>query len=357
MEAQEETRNALETGKDTSEQRRVLPWVVLALVLGAATILLPLRLSLIMAAWTAALTRPLVERMSRALGGRTRGSALVVMLLLLLLLLPVVAALLSLSFGAVDFVHKIFSAGGSKNALSKLVMEHPDIKAHLDLDSAIRMAQQYGSRVWGILRAVAGATAGGLIGLFIFFLGAHTLLVDGQRAWTWIETRSPISPRHLGRLADAFHETGRGLLVGVGLTGLTQGAVATIAYLSLGIPSALVLGLLTALTSLIPSIGTALVWVPVAAGLAITGRWVAALVLVGIGVFVIGLIDNLVRPLFARFGKLNLPTFLLFLAIFGGLAMVGAEGIILGPLLLRLALEAIEIAREEGLVGPRTPLF
>ena len=53
------------------------------------------------------------------------------------------------------------------------------------------------------------------------------------------------------------------------------------------------------------------------------------------------------RPIFSRYGRLNLPTYALFLAIFGGIALYGAAGIILGPLLVRLGVEALDIAREE----------
>ena len=82
----------------------------------------------------------------------------------------------------------------------------------------------------------------------------------------------------------------------------------------------------------------------VAIGLALSGRWVAAIILGAIGVLVIGTVDNLLRPMFSRYGQLKLPTFVLFLAIFGGIALYGAAGIILGPLLVRLGVEALNLA-------------
>ncbi|MEO8877725.1 MAG: AI-2E family transporter, partial [Polyangiaceae bacterium] len=147
-------------------------------------------------------------------------------------------------------------------------------------------------------------------------------------------------------------ETGRGLLVGVGLTGLVQGVIATVAYFALGVPRALVLGLLTCLASVIPSVGTALVWVPIAIGLGLSGRTGSAAILVGIGVLVIGTIDNVLRPVFSRFGKLELPSFVLLVSIFGGLALFGTWGFLLGPLLVRLAKEALIISREERSMPP-----
>ena len=134
----------------------------------------------------------------------------------------------------------------------------------------------------------------------------------------------------------------------IGLTGLVQGLLATAAYFALGVPRALVLGLVTCVASIIPSVGTALVWVPVAAGLFLSGRTTQAVILVAVGVLAIGSIDNVLRPIFARYGKLELPTFVLLTSIFGGLALFGAWGLILGPLLARLAKEALVMVRESS---------
>jgi predicted PurR-regulated permease PerM len=113
------------------------------------------------------------------------------------------------------------------------------------------------------------------------------------------------------------------------------------------VPEPFVLGLMTLMASVLPSVGTALVWVPVTIGLALTGRTEAAIGMGVIGVAVIGSIDNLVRPLLARWGQLALPSYLIMVSMFGGIALVGASGVVLGPLVLRLAKEALVMAREE----------
>jgi len=105
--------------------------------------------------------------------------------------------------------------------------------------------------------------------------------------------------------------------------------------------------LLTCISSLIPSVGTGLIWVPVAIGLALAGRTGSAVIMACVGVGVIGTVDNVMRPIFARFGKLELPVFVLLTSIFGGLAIFGIWGLILGPLFARLAKEALIIARDE----------
>jgi len=106
------------------------------------------------------------------------------------------------------------------------------------------------------------------------------------------------------------------------------------------------LGLLTLLFSIVPLVGTAIVWVPVAAGLALTGRVGAGIGLAIYGVLVIGSIDNLARPWLARRGKLQLPTFVVLVSMFGAVELFGGWGVVFGPLLVRLAKEALEVRRE-----------
>lgn len=332
-----------------------LPWILLALAAAAAATLSPLWISLVLAAWFASLTRRLWERLARRLGQRPRLAAALLVVALVLLVVPLVAVGVSLGVGGAEFVRRVASSEENRSRLVQLVTDQPSTSElpRFEISSLVHLLQEHGSKAWQVVRAIAGKTATGLVGLFIFLFGAYTFLVDGQRFSTWLTARMPIAPQHLQRLSAAFYETGRGMLVGVGLTGLVQGVVATIAYFALKIPSALGLGILTALAALIPSVGTAMVWVPVAIGLALSGRWVAAIILGAIGVLVIGTVDNLLRPVFSRYGQLQLPTFVLFLAIFGGIALYGAAGIILGPLLVRLGVEALNLAREQGLTaGP-----
>jgi predicted PurR-regulated permease PerM len=158
--------------------------------------------------------------------------------------------------------------------------------------------------------------------------------------------RTPLRPAVRARLAAAFHECGSGLLVGLTLTALLQGAVGTLVYLALRVPHALVLGGLTCLGALVPLVGTASVWGPVALGLFLGGRRGAALALVALGLLLIGTVDNLMRPYFARFGRLDLPTWIVALSMFGGLRLLGFQGLVLGPVVVRLTLELLALARE-----------
>lgn len=335
-----------------SQHARSLRGVVFVIAVAAAAVFVPLWVSLVLAAWAASMARPLLARISRLIGGRGRAAGVLVAMLVLVIALPLVATVVSLSRGAISLGKSLMGSSGAKSALVSLVSgseggDEPTLAMLKSPQKIVGLVQEHGPQAFDIVGGIAGAATDALVGLFVFLYAVYVFLVDGPAYYAWIEAHAPIGREPTRRFTHAFKETGRGLLVGVGLTGLAQGLVATVTYFALGVPRALVLGMLTCLASVIPSVGTALVWVPVAAGLALAGKTGSAAILAGVGVVVIGSIDNLLRPVFARFGRLELPSFVLLTSIFGGLAVFGTWGFILGPLLARLAKEAFELAREE----------
>jgi predicted PurR-regulated permease PerM len=328
--------------------------VVVALVAAAGLTFLPLWAPLVLAVWVAVLMRPLMVRISNATGGRHRAAGALVVLLVTAIFVPLAASVVSLSRGAVDLGRSLLASNGAKSALIAIASgDQPATASPVAiLESPARLfalLQEHGGQAMQIVGGIAGAATEAVVALFVFVYAVYVFMVDGPALYDWFEKHAPLELEHTRRLVAAFLETGRGLFIGVGLTGLAQGVVATTTYFALGVPRALVLGLLTCLASLIPSVGTALVWVPVAIGLALAGKTVAAIIMALVGVAVIGTVDNVLRPVFARFGKLELSTFVLLTSIFGGLAFFGAWGFLLGPLFARLAKEALMMARVDRL--------
>ncbi|MDP3153028.1 MAG: AI-2E family transporter [Archangium sp.] len=326
-----------------------LRWTTLLLCLAAVFVLWPLWPPLVLAAWTAALTRPALARFERGFKGRRRAAALFSLGLFVLLALPLALISIGVITGAQELLAMVETSPTAASALQSL-LSSPESSGSVvpsSLPELFALLQRSGTQGLGLLTNVAGAAAKGLIGLFIYFAGAYTYLLESEVIWHWVKRHSPLEGRHLQRLGEAFHETGRGLLVGVGLTSATQGLAATIIYASLGVPRAWVLGPITGIVSIIPVVGTSIVWVPISVGLFLTGKPVHAAVLVVLGLTVIGLIDNFLRPIYARMGSLKMPLYLLFLAVFGGLAAFGTWGALIGPLVVRLAMEVLTISREE----------
>jgi predicted PurR-regulated permease PerM len=329
-----------------------LQWTVLALTAASLYVCWPLWPALILAAWTASLARPLLRRFERALNGRRRRAAGALSLLLFLMLaVPVVAVILGVVSGAQELLQLVTQQSSAKNALETVAVgTTPAPQLPRNLASAVDLFQRYGAQAADVLQNLAGAAANGLIALLIYFGGAFEFLLEGSQAWSWMKRHSPLSPEQMDRFAAAFHETGRGLLVGVGLTSATQGLVAMLAYLSLGIPRWWVLGPLTGLASMIPVVGSALVWAPIAIGLFLTGHTIRGIILVALGIGVVSTVDNVLRPIFSRVGSLAMPTLLLFVSLFGGIVAFGTWGAILGPLIVRLWIEALAM-RSEGAIA------
>ncbi|CAF4654550.1 unnamed protein product [Rotaria sp. Silwood2] len=231
---------------------------------------------------------------------------------------------------------------GGKNATFNLLE-----RLLIQRDTITDVVQLFGGKALSVLSTVAGATAQFIIGILIFLVSTYTFLLHGVELWTWAVVHSPLSVKHMERFKDAFQETGRGLLIGVCLTCAVQGLVSAIAYLCLQIPRWYALGVLTGFCSLIPILGTAIVWIPITIGLFLQQAYLKAVIMIIVGVLAIGSVDNLLRPIFSKMASLQMSTLLLLLTIFGGLELLGAWGALLGPLIVRLATEAIILVRED----------
>ena len=288
----------------------VARWVLVALTAATLYACWPLWPALVLATWTAALAGPLLTRFERGLRGKRRAAAALSLLLFLVLALPLLAIVLGVVSGAQDLARLLTAQPSAKGALESIATgpEGPGPQVPSDLASAVELLERRGTQGLDLLRNVAGAAASGLVSLLMYFGGAYAFLVHGPEVWAWMRRHSPLPPQHLERFSGAFHETGHGLLVGVGLTSATQGVVATLVYLALGVPRWWVLGPITGLASMIPLTGSALVWAPVALGFFLGDHTAKAIILLVLGAGVISTADNLLRPIYARVGSLRMPT-------------------------------------------------
>jgi len=325
-----------------------LSWVVGVLVAAGFLAMVPLWGPVMMAAWAAIIAQPLYRPLAKRIHQRQGAAAMLTVLLVIAFLVPLLVATLSLSGAAVELAGRLFASKSGVEALKALTAGDAgaafDLKT-LKLEQAFELARRHGASAMGVAETLFGAATVVVIGVVVFTGAFYTFLVKGPRAYQWFLERSPLARGHTHRLASVFAEVGRGLVVGVGLTALAQGAVATIGYVVTGVPQPLVLGLITVFLSLIPSLGSALVWVPVTGGLALSGRSGAAVAMLVIGCFV-SVVDNLIRPMLARYANLRLNGLVIFIAMLGGMTAFGAGGLILGPLFVRLAVEGLTMLKE-----------
>jgi predicted PurR-regulated permease PerM len=156
-------------------------------------------------------------------------------------------------------------------------------------------------------------------------------------------------------LLRRFAEVSRATIKGTLVVGLAQGAIGGTAFAVLGIGAPVLWGVVMALLSILPVVGTALVWLPAAIFLIVNGQIIGGIALILIGVFVIGLTDNLLRPILVG-RDTRLPDYLILLATLGGLAAFGLAGVIVGPIIAAFFLSVWHMAEKEFSAMPIEPV-
>jgi predicted PurR-regulated permease PerM len=201
-----------------------------------------------------------------------------------------------------------------------------------------RLSQVVTGSVWLIIQL--------LLTLFVLFY----LFRDHRTALGTLRSLVPLSERETDevftRVADTIHATIFGTLV----VAAVQGTLGGLMFWWLGLPAPLLWGAVMALLAIVPVLGAFVVWVPAAIFLAATGQWGKAAILAVWGGIVVALIDNLLYPILVG-KRLRLHTVPVFFAIVGGLAIFGAAGIILGPVILALTNAILEIWRRRTAHG------
>lgn len=175
--------------------------------------------------------------------------------------------------------------------------------------------------------------------LLFFFLRDRVAAVD------MLTRLSPFSQAETGRLIQRADDTIYAIIYGALVIAALQGALGGLMFWWLGFPAPALWALIMGLLSIVPVLGTFVVWIPAAIYLAIEGRWADAVTLSVWGGVVIGSADNLVRPLLIGEG-VRLHTVPTFIALLGGLYLFGTAGVVLGPIAMTLTALMLEFWRE-----------
>ncbi|OZA61211.1 MAG: AI-2E family transporter [Sphingomonadales bacterium 39-62-4] len=197
-------------------------------------------------------------------------------------------------------------------------------------------------------RALAiGANAAAFLLAFGVALYVTFFLVrDGEELGAKIVKALPLEASVAQRLATVFATVVRATLKGSGLVALAQGALGAITFAIVGLPAALLWGMLMAIAALLPAIGPAIIWGPVSVYLFATGSIWEGAVVVASGVFVIGLSDNILRPMLVG-RDAGIPDWLVLVTTLGGIELIGLSGIVVGPLAGALFIAAWQILTEQ----------
>lgn len=297
---------------------------------------------------------PLHERLTAKFHGRAWvASAVVTLVVAAFVVVPTVIAAVQVVQGSVRAYHWVQSAyveGGSDlgaqerwPAFDAAVDRAKDLIGLANVD-----VKAVGINVVKKVGAFAAAKAPGLVGgafglafsFVIMLVMMPVLFAKGRSVVDAIAASLPLPRDDADRIMGDLGLMTRTVFISVGLTALVQAVLCAIAFLSLGVPSALTLGAAAFFFAILPG-GPAIVWVPVAVWLGMNGHPWKAVIVAAWGAGVVGTIDNFLRPYFAKDGA-KLPGMLLFLGLVGGLFAFGMVGLFAGPIVLYLLRELIE---------------
>lgn len=209
------------------------------------------------------------------------------------------------------------------------------------LSSFADRALAFEGKLAGALLPSVGSTGVMLFALFFFFR-------DGEGMYQRFQDHLPLEEERKRSCTDRLRLAVTGVLRGWLLCAVLQGVVAGVGYVLVGVKGWVLLGTLTILAGLLPVIGTALVWCPIAVFLLLQGS-VGSAVFIGLwGAGVVGLIDNVLRPYLIG-QETDVSILFLFLSILGGVNLWGMKGIILGPVIVSVAPVLFDAYRERFL--------
>jgi predicted PurR-regulated permease PerM len=186
-------------------------------------------------------------------------------------------------------------------------------------------------------------------GIMLYLL--FFLLRDGAALSSKIKQSIPLSTEHKRHLFSKFTTVIRATVKGNVVVAAIQGALGGVIFSLLGIQGALLWGFVMAFLSLIPAVGAGLIWVPVAIYFLVTGATWQGIVLIAFGVFVIGLVDNLLRPVLVG-RDTKIPDYVILISTLGGLVLFGLNGFVLGPVIAALFIAAWDLFSSSKEVPP-----
>jgi len=219
-----------------------------------------------------------------------------------------------------------------------------------DFEMAQVRLQELATESSGLIARQAVAIGGGALSWFLaFVVGLYVtffLLRDGTQTGEAIVRSLPVSKVIATRLSERFLAIVRATIKGSGIVAVVQGMLGAITLWIVGMPSIALFGVLMGIFSLLPAVGTGIVWVPIAIYLLATGAiWEGVFVVIS-GVAIIGMADNALRPILVG-RDTGIPDWIILVTTLGGIASLGIAGVVVGPLLAGLFLAGWTMLKEQ----------
>lgn len=310
----------------------------------------------------AILFTPLYKRLLKKIPGRTNTAALATLAIcLVVVILPlamvgvslvqeVVLVTQNIRSGQLNFANyfqQILDAVPQwvLNLLQRFNLGDMDAWQKRISDGAAQGSQAVASQAL----AIGQNTFDFVISFFVMLYLLYFLLRDGAPLSKTVRDALPLAKPHTHYLLNKFTTVVRATIKGNVAVAIAQGTIGGLAFWFLDVQGALLWAVLMAFLSLLPAVGAALIWGPVAIYFLATSHFWQAGVLIFVGVFVIGLVDNILRPLLV--GKeTQMPDYLVLMSTIGGMAIFGINGFVIGPVIAALFMAAWGLFEESGFV-------
>jgi len=225
--------------------------------------------------------------------------------------------------------------------LSELRIGDVDIGAQA-ADMGGKVVSWIGKNAFGVI----GTATRGALNLVISLFGLFYLLRGGGDTWSAVQPYIPFSPENTEMLRARFRDVTTSTIIGTGLTAVIQGALLGLAFWVAGLPGAVFWAVVTMAVSILPVVGSALVWGPAALILFLDHRYAAAVGLGLWGVIVVGNVDFVIRPMvFRRWA--NIHPLVTLVGALAGVPYFGLLGLLIGPLALSYFFELLKMYGEE----------
>ncbi|HBV75105.1 MULTISPECIES: AI-2E family transporter [Vibrio] len=339
-------------------------WVLIIALLCAAyacyLLITPYLNSIIMAFIISLLIYPLHEKIEQRWPKcRNLTSLLSCLLLTFVIVIPLLAIFAAIIQQGAHFSQTVY-AWATDGGIQTL-LNHPYVAKGLNIinhylpfdninpqeiaQRAAKFISQFGSILVSISASILGDATHFLMNFFLMLFVLFFLLRDNEKLVNSMRHILPLSRSQEDRLLSEIKEVSKSAILGSFLTAIAQALAGGFALWLVGLPG-LFWGTMMGAASFIPVVGTALVWVPAAIYLILTGDIGWAIFLIVWGVAVIGSIDNIIRPLLMQ-SSAGMDTLMIFFALLGGIQLFGLIGLIYGPLIFAITIVLFKMYEEE----------
>jgi predicted PurR-regulated permease PerM len=295
--------------------------------------------------------RPPYKRLAKAIGG-TAAALLLVTAAAVLLVLPAAWLTIVLVEQAPAALRGILTS----DAFARLAAIS---SGPVDIGAQMTRAGE-GIIAWVSREAVSrvGDITRGMLNLLLSLVGLYYLLHSPHAIWARLRPMIPFSPARADVLRTRFYDVTEATVLGILATALAQSITVGLGFWAVGLPNPVVWALVTAFASVLPVLGSALVWGPGVLVLLASGRYFAAGGLAFIGLVIASNIDNVIRPIIYR-RRADVHPLVTLVGAFAGVERIGLVGLLLGPLAISYVFELVRLYEEEyglpGLEGDRDP--